>query len=49
MIVTWIKVIEDGEKRIDLRDSFGDRLDMMCGREREGLMVIFIFLICVVG
>ena len=30
---------EDGQKRIDLRDSLGDGLDMMCGMERDGLMV----------
>lgn len=47
--VTWTKVTEDGEKRTDLRDSLGDRLDMMCGREREGLMVTLTFLICAAG
>ena len=30
---------EDGQKRIDLRHSLGDGLDMMCGMERDGLMV----------
>lgn len=46
MIVTRVTVTEDGKKCTDLRDSLGDGLDMMCGRERDGLMVTLLFWLC---